>query len=43
MTVQIKRKFLWAIQNQLKQYASTANLIQSMSSDYEDSAKAHNV
>lgn len=43
VTVQIKRKFLWAIQNQMKQDASTANLIQSMSSDYEDSAKAHNV
>lgn len=43
VTVPAKKKFLWVIQNQMKQDASTANLIQSMSSDYEDSAKAHNV
>lgn len=40
--VQVKRKFLWAIQNQMRQDASTANLIQTMSSDYVESAKAHN-
>ncbi len=43
VTVQIKKKFLWAIQNQMKQDASTANLIQSWSSDYVENAKAHNV
>ena len=43
VTVQVKRKFLWAIQNQMKQDASTANLIQAMSSEFEDSAKAHHV
>lgn len=42
VTVQIKRKFLWAIQNQMRQDASTANLIQAMSSEFEDSAKVHN-
>lgn len=42
VTVQVKRKFLWAIQNQMRQDASTANLIQTMSSDYVESAKAHN-
>lgn len=40
---QIKRKFLWAIQIQMRQDASTANLIQTMSSEFEDSAKAHHV
>lgn len=43
VTVKVKRKVLWNIQDQMRQDASTANLIQSMSSDYEDSAKAHNV
>lgn len=43
VTVPAQKKFLWVIQNQMRQDASTANLIQSMSSDYEDSAKAHNV
>lgn len=43
VNVQVKRKFLWAIQNQMKQDASTANLIQAMSSEFEDSAKAHHV
>lgn len=43
VTVQVKRKFLWAIQNQMKQDASTANLIQAMSSEFEDSAKTHHV
>lgn len=42
VTVQIKRKFLWDIRNQMRQDASTANLIQTMSSDYVESAKAHN-
>lgn len=41
MHVQVKRKFLWAIQNQMRQDASTANLIQEMSCEFEDSAKAH--
>lgn len=41
--VQIKRKFLWAIQNQMRQDASTANLIQTMSGEFEDSARAHRV
>lgn len=41
--VQIKRKFLWVIQNQMRQDASTANLIQTMSGEFEDSAKAHHV
>lgn len=42
VTVPIKKKFLWAIQDQERQDASTANLIQTMSSDYVESAKAHN-
>lgn len=37
----IKRKFLWAIQNQLRQDASTANLIQTMQSEFEENARAH--
>lgn len=41
--VQIKKKFLWAIQNQMRQDASTANLIQTMSGEFEDSARAHHV
>lgn len=39
----IKRKFLWAIQNQMRQDASTANLIQTMSGEFEDSARAHHM
>lgn len=41
--VKIKRKFLWAIQNQMRQDASTANLIQTMSTEFADSARAHHV
>lgn len=42
VTVKVKRKVLWNIQDQMRQDASTANLIQTMSSDYVESAKAHN-
>lgn len=39
----IKRKFFWAIQNQMRQDANTANMIQELHEDFESAARSHNV
>lgn len=41
--VRIKRKFLWAIQNQMRQDANTANMIQEMHEAFDDAARANGV
>ena len=41
--VRIKRKFLWAIQNQMRQDANTANMIQEMHEALDDAARANGV
>lgn len=41
--VKIKKKFLWAIQNQMRQDSNTANMIQELHEDFERSTREHRV
>lgn len=39
----IKRKFLWAIQNQMRQDAAYADYIRQLQTDFEDATRANRI